>query len=140
MVLRPRHRIVDSLPPEETTMTIDTILTSAPSVFHAGLPAIEYEQAENPDDAHRYIRAARQQAPIALGPHGPDLLTYDLVRTVLRDPRFATPPGLGLKAQGITSGPVWDRAIKSIISLDGADHHRLRRLVSKAFTPRATAR
>jgi cytochrome P450 len=121
-------------------MTIDTIRTSTPSVFHAGLPAIEYEQAQNPDDAHRHIRQARQQAPIALGPHGPELLTYDLVRTVLRDPRFATPPGLGLKAQGITSGPVWDRAIKSIISLDGADHHRLRRLVSKAFTPRATAR
>ena len=28
----------------------------------------------------------------------------------------------------------------SLFSLDGAEHHRLRRLVSKAFTPRATAR
>jgi cytochrome P450 len=28
----------------------------------------------------------------------------------------------------------------SLISLDGTEHRRLRRLVSKAFTPRATAR
>jgi cytochrome P450 len=68
------------------------------------------------------------------------VLTYELVRTVLRDSRFAMPQGLGLLAQGVTSGPVWDRASKLILSLDGAEHLRLRRLVSKAFTPRAAAR
>jgi cytochrome P450 len=36
--------------------------------------------------------------------------------------------------------PLWDRVAGSLISLDGAEHHRLRRLVSKAFTPRATGR
>jgi cytochrome P450 len=35
---------------------------------------------------------------------------------------------------------VWDRVSKLLISLDGAEHDRLRQLVSKAFTPRATAR
>jgi hypothetical protein len=45
------------------------------------------------------------RAPIALGSHGPEVLTYDLVRTVLRDPRFRVPGGLGLEAQGIASGP-----------------------------------
>ena len=50
------------------------------------------------------------------------------------------PKGLGLAAQGITSGPVWDRVVKGLLSLDGAEHHRLRRLVSKAFTPKAAAR
>ena len=45
-----------------------------------------------------------------------------------------------LAAQGITSGPLWDRVAANILSLDGAQHHRLRRLVSKAFTPKATAR
>jgi cytochrome P450 len=59
---------------------------------------------------------------------------------VLRNPRFAVPQGLGLAAQGITSGPLWDRVIAGILSLDGAEHHRLRRLVSKAFIPRATER
>jgi cytochrome P450 len=81
-----------------------------------------------------------KRSPIALGPYGPEALTYDLVRAVLRDPRFVMPQGLGLAAQGITSGPLWDRVITGILSLDGAEHHRLRRLVCKAFTPRATER
>ena len=68
------------------------------------------------------------------------MLSYDLVRTVLRDDRFAMPKGLTLAAQGITSGELWDIAVKGLLSLDGAAHHRQRRLVSKAFTPRAAER
>ena len=83
---------------------------------------------------------ARLQGPIALGPHGPEVLSYELVRKVLRDPRFRMPKGVALAAQGITSGPVWDKATAGLLSRDGADHNRLRRLVSKAFTPRSTAR
>ena len=43
----------------------------------------------DPEEAHRAIAEARRQAPIALGALGPEVLTYDLVRGVLRDPRFA---------------------------------------------------
>lgn len=68
------------------------------------------------------------------------MLTYELVRAVLRDPRFRVPQGMFLASQGITAGPLWDRVATNLISLDGAEHHRLRRLVSQAFTPRATAR
>jgi len=104
------------------------------------LPTIAYEHAQNPAEAHELIRQARLQGPIALGPHGPEVLSYDLVRTVLRDDRFAMPKGLTLAAQGITSGELWDIAVKGLLSLDGAAHHRQRRLVSKAFTPRAAER
>lgn len=83
--------------------------TAHPTVFDAGLPVIEYRDGQNPDEAHQLIRRLRQQAPIAMGPHGPEVLTYDLVRTVLRDPRFRVPQGLGLAAQDITSGPLWDK-------------------------------
>ena len=121
-------------------MTVDAIGTNNPTVFDAGLPPIAYEHAHNPEEAHRLIRQARLQGPIALGPHGPEVLSYELVRTVLRDPRFRMPKGAALAAQGITSGPVWDKAITGLLSRDGADHNRLRRLVSKAFTPRSTAR
>ena len=123
-------------------MTIDTVCptdTVRASVFDAGLPVIAYADAQ-PDEVHDIIGRARRKAPIALGPFGPEILTYDLARAVLRDPRFRVPQNMFLAAQGITSGPVWDRFIKLIISLDGAEHGRLRRLVSKAFTPRATAR
>ncbi len=104
------------------------------------LPTIAYEQAEGPEEAHRLIGEARRSGPVALGPHGPEVLSYDLVRTVLRDDRFAMPKGVTLQAQGITSGELWDIVLGGLLSLDGADHHRQRKLVSKAFTPRAAGR
>lgn len=119
------------------TIAIDR---SSPTVFDAGLPEIDYEDCQSPDEAHEIIHAARRQSPLAIGPHGPEVLTYELVRSVLRDQRFRVPQGMFLASQGITSGPLWERVATSLISLDGAEHHRLRRLVSKAFTPRATER
>ena len=113
---------------------------SAPSVFDGGLPKLRYGHLNDPDAAHRVIAAARAQAPIGIGSYGAEVLSYELVRTVLRDNRFTTAQGLGLDAQGITSGPLWDKAITNILSLDGARHHRLRRLVSKAFGPRGAER
>jgi cytochrome P450 len=121
-------------------MTIAVEAPTCPSVFDAGLPTIDYEHCQSPGEAHEILHRARRQAPIAVGPHGPELLTYELVRTVLRDPRFRLPQGMFLASQGITSGPLWERVATSLISLDGPEHHRLRRLVSKAFTPRATER
>ncbi|OBI98645.1 cytochrome P450 [Mycobacterium sp. 1465703.0] len=122
-------------------MTAEAIAVDyCPNVFDAGLPILAYEHLDDPEEAHRLIAAARARAPIAIGTHGPEILRYDLVRTVLRDPRFQMPRGMFLAAQGITSGPVWDRVTATLISLDGDQHRRLRRLVSKSFTPRATAR
>lgn len=133
MVRRGKSQIVASM-----TTTIDR--PNRPSVFNAGLPTINYGQAQHPDDAHAIIRQAREQSPIAMGPYGPELLTYDLVRMTLRDGRFRVPQGMFLAAQGITSGPLWDRVAANILSLDGEQHRRLRKIVSKAFTPAATTR
>src|SRR5947209_6687301 len=117
-----------------------TATTGAPNIFQAGLPALEYDVTESPHAVCARIRAAQRRAPIAIGPLGPEVLSYDLVRNILRDTRFVIPPGLHLSAQGVTSGPLWDRVVGSIICAEGAEHHRLRSLVSRAFTPRATAR
>ena len=125
--------IVDRPEPEEMAMSV-------PSVFEADLPTVEYEEAPSPDEAHRNLRKALEQGPIAMGAHGPEILSYELVRTTLRDPRFQVPRGLGLETQGITSGPLWHRASTSLLAMNGDDHTRLRRLVSKAFTPRSVTR
>ncbi len=117
-----------------------TTASGIPNVFDAALPTIDYAGARSPDEAQAVIREAREQAPIAMGPHGPEVLTYDLAHEVLRDPRFRIPQGMFLVAQGITSGPVWDRASTSIISIDGPEHTRLRRLVATAFSRRAIDR
>lgn len=121
-------------------MSVATIGLPCPSVFDTDLPTVTYEEAASPDEAHRNLRKALEQSPIAMGAHGPEILSYELVRGTLRDSRFCPPPGLGLKEQGITSGPLWDRVITSLLSISGDDHTRLRRLVSKAFTPRSVTR
>src|ERR1700712_586296 len=117
-----------------------TRTTQLPSIFEAALPTVDYGDGLDPDMAHGAIRAARTQAPIAFGPYGPELLDYELVRATLRDSRFAMPKGIGLVVQGITSGPVWDRLGTLLTGVDFDEHQRLRRLVARAFTPKAASR
>lgn len=104
------------------------------------LPTLTYGPGSTLDEFRTALTGARRRGPIALGQYGPEVLSYDLVRTVLRDSRFVNPQGSGLVVQGITSGPVWDLVTKLLISLEGAEHNRLRRLVARAFTPRAAER
>jgi cytochrome P450 len=132
MLWRERRGKVDAM----TT----TAGTRCPNVFDSALPVLDYGAATDPDLAHRVIREARTQAPIGLGPYGPEVLDYELVRTVLRDSRFVMPKGIALVVQGITSGQVWDRVGRLLIGVEAAEHQRLRRLVARAFTPRAAGR
>ena len=118
-------------------MTVDA---AKPSVFEADLPVLHYDVTDTPQQIYPQFCAAQRAAPIALGPIGPEVLSYELARTVLRDPRFVVPKGIHLSAHGITSGPLWDRVTRSILNMEGDEHRRLRGLVSRAFTPRATAR
>jgi len=115
-------------------------VAGCPTIYEADLPTVSYEDAPTPQIAHERLKQAQRQGAIAMGAHGPEILSYELAHTALRDHRLAPPPGLGLEAQGITSGRLWDRITATLLSVNGADHARLRRLVSKAFTPRAVAR
>jgi cytochrome P450 len=118
-------------------MTVDTL---CPNVFDAGLPTLDYAVDDTPADVFPRIREAQTQAPIAIGPFGPEIVSHELTRTVLRHPHFMVPRGMNLMVQGITSGPLWDKIVNSLLNLEGEPHRRLRSLVSKAFTPRASAR
>ena len=117
------------------------VSTSSRSVFDAGLPTIEYDVATaTPAEVYPKLQAAQRLAPIALGPYGPEVLSYELVRNLLRDNRFQIPPGYILSVQGITSGPLWDKVMNSLLGMEGARHQRVRSVVSKAFTLRAVER
>lgn len=61
-------------------------------------------------------------------------------RDLWRDDRFSTPRTKMLELQGITDGPLYERATRNILALAPADHTRVRRLVSPAFTPRSIDR
>lgn len=113
---------------------------AVPNVFEAGLPTVDYDLTATPAEALGVFRAAQSQAPIAIGPVGPEILSYNLARDMLRDTRFGIPPGIILAAQGVTSGPLFDKVTSGLMDLDVDAHQRLRKLVSKAFTPRATFR
>jgi cytochrome P450 len=117
-----------------------TVGTAPASVFDADLPTLAYDADETPAQIYPRIQAAQRQAPVALGPYGPEVLSYHLVRSMLRDTRFQIPPGMNLLVRGVTSGPLWDKVVNSLLCLEGDAHHRLRSLTSKAFTPRATLR
>src|SRR5215217_6703772 len=117
-----------------------TVHTACPSVFDAGLPTLDYDLTTTRAQLYPLLLAAQCKAPIALGPFGPEVISYDLVRTVLRDSRFQVPPGLNLAAAGITSGPLYDKIVNSILGMEGPTHQRVRGVVSKAFTPRAVER
>lgn len=118
-------------------MTVDT---DSPSVFEADLPTIDYDVTATPAQVYPKLLAAQRQAPIAVGPFGPEVLSCELVRNVLRDTRFQIPPGYILAVQGITSGPLWDKVVNSLLGMEGSQHQRVRSVVSKAFTPRAVER
>jgi cytochrome P450 len=61
---------------------------------------------------------------------------YDDCHAVLRDPRLG--PGTGVPDSfGLSAGPLFDIMSTWMMALGGADHARVRRLVSSAFTPRA---
>jgi cytochrome P450 len=117
-----------------------TVGAAPASIFDAALPTLAYDPEETPAEVYPRLRAAQREAAVAMGPHGPEVLSYQLVRAVLRDTRFQIPPGINLLAQGITSGPLWDKVANSLLCLEGDAHHRLRSLTSKAFTPKATLR
>ena len=70
-----------------------TVGTAPTSVFDADLPTLAYGPEETPAEVYPRIQAAQRHAPVAIGPHGPEVLSYHLVRSVLRDARFQIPPG-----------------------------------------------
>lgn len=118
-------------------MPVDTAL---PSVFEAGLPTLDYAFTATPADVSTALRDAQGRAELAIGPVGPEILSYERARAVLRDDQFGIPPGISLIVQGVTSGPLYDKVMRTLLCMEGEEHQRLRKLVSKAFTPRATAR
>lgn len=101
-------------------MTVDALHAS---VFDAGSPELGYDDTDTPAQVYPRIQSAQRLAPIALGPNGPEVLSHELVRAVLRDTRFQIPPGISLAVQGISSGPLWEKVVNSLLCLEGAEHH-----------------
>lgn len=92
-----------------------TVHAASPNVFDAGLPTLTSDITETPFDVSDRLRGAQQTSPVVMGPVGPEVVSHEFTRGLLRDTRFVIPPGTHLAAQGVTSGPLWDRVVSSIM-------------------------
>ena len=88
--------------------------------------------------ARARLADVRATAPLAKGLFGPMAIHHRDVTNLLRDRRLRG-PGMDLaRLSGIPEGSrAWQRQEQILLFMEGEDHHRLRRLVSKAFTPKA---
>jgi len=81
---------------------------------------------------------ARASATLGRGAFGPIAIHHHDVIELLRDKRLRGPGMDFARLSGIPEGSrAWKRQEQILLFMEGDDHHRLRRLVSKAFTPRA---
>jgi cytochrome P450 len=98
--------------------------------FAAGFFSNPYEQ----------YRDLREHAPVHQSPFGPWLLTrYDDCVRLLRDPRTSVEERRIFDRRAVLFGeddPRRVRGTAAILNLDPPDHTRLRRLATKAFSPR----
>jgi cytochrome P450 len=83
------------------------------------------------------MRAARAAHWCAHTPMGLAVLRHDKLTALLSDRRLVQGTHRTLATQGITDGPLVEWMNSIILTVEGDDHTRLRRLVSRAFTPRA---
>ena len=91
---------------------------------------------------HEWYRAARANGPSALSAETGAVvaLRYDDVERLSHDPRLA---GVGLSVfdlLGIGEGPLRTWYSSLMFTNEGDDHHRLRRLAARVFTPRSVER
>jgi len=86
------------------------------------------------------IDAIRRESPIARTPIGALVVEHATVVALLADARLHSSLLDFVRIQGLVDGPIYEALSMSILAVDGPDHTRLRKLVSRAFTPRSVER
>ncbi len=101
------------------------------------VPEIDFTDPAALTDAPGVHGRARESSPVArLGIPGMPMwavLRHEQARAMLGDPRFELSR---IRFQRPDMGPELEPYLRSLQEVDGAEHARLRRLVSPAFTPR----
>jgi cytochrome P450 len=103
-------------------------------------PYLDFFAPEFVADPARGIEAIRRQACLARTPIGVLVVEHAKVLALLGDPRLHSSLLDFLRVQGLVEGPIFEAVSNSLLAVDGADHTRLRKLVSRAFTPRSVER
>jgi len=109
------------------------------SVRELDLPLLETVGLER-EKALELTADARRQSWLARTEMGFSVTTHEDARAMLRDRRFHSALSMLPSRAGLQPGGYLSRRRRSILSMDGIEHTRLRRLVSPAFTPAAAER
>jgi len=109
------------------------------SVYELDLPEVDTVGLAR-DEALEAIAEARSRHWLAKSPLGFSLSRQEDCTSLLRDKRFHNALSLLRQMNGLEPEEPGDRRRQSILSMEGDDHARLRRLVAPAFTPSAADR
>ncbi len=115
----------------------DTVTT----VHDLDVPVVEpRDTAGTHEDAVAAMRAIAEESWIARGMFGFAITRHEDCVAILRDRRWHNAAAKIPELMGITDPDLVNRDRPSILSAEGDVHTRLRRLVGKAFSPRAADR
>ncbi len=92
------------------------------------------------DRLHRTLGEARAASWLARNDTGVSVLEREAAEFFLRSPALEFPGAALLGLMGITDGPIHRVMARGLLGRSGDDHKRLRRLVTRSFTPRAADR
>ena len=109
-------------------------------VHELDLPSLNLMEAEDRAERAALLDDVRQASWLARGPLGYVVTRYEDVVGVLRDRRFHQAASRLAELSGVTDPEFLSRRRVSILTAEGDDHARLRRLVAPAFTPKAADR
>jgi len=110
-------------------------------VAELDLPRLEYLDPElRGDRFHEVMHDTAERSWLAEWDLGYFVLDRAAAGFFLRTDKAVFPGTRILELVGITDGPLWDSLAQNIISLNGDQHRRLRRLVQDSFTPKAADR
>ncbi len=114
-------------------------MSTVTAVADLDLPALDYlDPALRADRFHDVLRDLRERTWLARAdPVGFMVLDQESVAHFMRTRRATFPGRRLLEAQGVTSGPLYERFKGNLLDLQGEDHKRLRKLVQPSFTPAA---
>lgn len=107
------------------------------TVYELDLPELAIDLEEDVAVQAAALHEVAGKHWIARNPFGFTLLRYEDVVAVLRDKRWHSASARIPEMLGIDDAEFMSRRRQSILSTEGDEHTRLRRLVAPAFTPRA---
>ena len=115
------------------------MIEMAVSAYELDLPTLDLVGTERAQELAA-IAVARRQHWLARTPLGFLITSHDDAVAILRERRFHSALSLLPQLQGLEPDNFLEERRRSILSMEGEEHTRLRRLVAPAFTPSSVDR